>query len=184
MHKGLKIGKLYTFRNTLLSLAFPFSPSWSFLSQSFCTRFSLNTSIKPSTKLKSIDTGKGLSKISKFNNQRSIKVKQNHETNSQTTSLYTHDSNLVDNCIFSYLMISPAGYTIRNFRLISELLESFCDTIKADKSLYIKRKILYRDILKNNIIITDPKEAHGFMSMLLDGNLAKEISSGQSKAQY
>lgn len=74
MCKGLKFGKLYTFRNTPLSLASPFTPSRSLLSQLFSPRFSLNTAVKPPTKPKSIDTDKSLSKISRFNSQSSVKV--------------------------------------------------------------------------------------------------------------
>lgn len=177
MREGLKFGKPYAFRNTPLSLASPFSPSRSLLSQSFGPRFSLDTAVKPPTKRKSVDAGGGSSKISKSNSR-------DHETNSQTTSLYTHDGSSFDNRIFSCLVISPAGRTIRNFRSIPELLEALRDAIKAHRSLYTKGKILHRDISENNIIITDPKEADGFTGMLIDGDLAKEIGSGRSGARH
>jgi Fungal protein kinase len=45
-------------------------------------------------------------------------------------------------------------------------------------------KILYRDISKNNIIVTDPKEAGGFVNILIDLDLTKELSSGLSGARY
>jgi len=53
--------------------------------------------------------------------------------------------------------LSPAGRVISDFISIKELLKAFQSAIKAHKSLYIKGKILHRDISSNNIIITDQK---------------------------
>ena len=58
---------------------------------------------------------------------------------SQMTSLYTHDESSFDNRIFRYVVISPAGRTIRDFRSIRELLEAIRDAIKAHRSLYTDR---------------------------------------------
>ena len=41
-----------------------------------------------------------------------------------------------------------------------------------------------RDISENNIIVTDPGEAGGFAGMLIDLDLAKELSSGPSGARH
>ena len=81
-------------------------------------------------------------------------------------------------------MISSDGYTIWDFGLIPKLLEAFYNAIKAYKSLYIKGKILYRDISENNIIITDPKEVDSFTGILIDMNFAKEIGISQSGAWH
>ncbi|KAF7511422.1 hypothetical protein GJ744_004611 [Endocarpon pusillum] len=76
------------------------------------------------------------------------------------------------NRIFSCLVISPAGRTIKEFGSIEELLASLRDAIKAHQSLLSNAKILHRDISENNIIITYPKTAGGFTGMLIDLDLA------------
>ena len=43
--------------------------------------------------------------------------------------------------------------------------------------LYTFKKILYRNILKNNIIITNLKKTDGFTEILIDLNLDKAIGS-------
>lgn len=153
------------FKNTPLSLASPFSQSHSLLSQSYGQQFSLGTAIKPPTKRKSVDAGGSSTKRSKSNSHSSNRVKLDHETNSQTTSLYTHNDSSFDNHIFSCPVISPAGRTIRDFRSIPELLEALRNAIRAHRSLYTKGTILQRDISQNNIIIIDLKEAGGFMGI-------------------
>ena len=85
-----------------MSLASPLSQSQSPLSQSFGQHFSLGTAIKPPTKRKSVDAGGSSSKRSKSNSHSSNRVKRDHETNSQTTSLYTHNDSLFDNHFFFF----------------------------------------------------------------------------------
>ncbi|KAH8742393.1 kinase-like domain-containing protein [Diaporthe sp. PMI_573] len=58
------------------------------------------------------------------------------------------------------------------------------DAIKAHRSLYVKGKILHRDISSNNIIITNPEMADGFKGMLIDLDLAKVRDSGPSGARH
>ena len=184
MREGLTFGKPYPFRNTTLSPASSFSQSQLLLSQSFVQLPGLGTAREPPKKRKSINAGGSLSKRSRSNSQSPKKAKRKNEVYSQTTSLYTHDDSSFNNRIFRCLIISPAGRAIRNFRSIPELLEALRDAIKAHRSLYIKGKILHRDISENNIIITDPKEANNFMSILIDKDLAKEIGSGRSGARH
>jgi hypothetical protein len=184
MREGLKFEKPHVFRNTKLSLASSFSQSQSLFSQSHGQLFSLGTAGEPPKKRKSIEAEGSSFKRSRSNSQSSDKVKRDKEINSQTTSLFTHDDGSFDNRIFGCLVISPAGRAIRDFRSISELLKALRDAIKAHRSLYIKGKILHRDISENNIIITDPKEADGFTGMLIDEDLAKEIGSGRSGARH
>lgn len=50
------------------------------------------------------------------------------------------------------------------------------------KSLYMEGNILHRDISKNTIIITDPKEANGFTGMLIDTEYDKKNDSERSDA--
>ncbi|PVH92748.1 serine/threonine-protein kinase Sgk2 [Periconia macrospinosa] len=99
-------------------------------------------------------------------------------------SLYTPGEDLWENRIYSCLVVSPAGRVISEFRTIEELLESERDAIKVHRSLYVKGKILHRDISSNNIIITDPETANGFKGMLIDLDLAKVRDSGPSGARH
>ena len=99
-------------------------------------------------------------------------------------SLYTPGEDLWENRIYSCLIVSPAGRVISEFRTIKELLESERDAIKAHRSLYVKGRILHRDISPNNIIITNPETANGFKGMLIDLDLAKVRDSGPSGARH
>lgn len=81
-------------------------------------------------------------------------------------------------------VISPAGRALYDFWSTPELLKALHDAIKAHKSLFIKGKVLHRNILENNIIIADTKEAYGFTGILIDANLGKEIGSGRSGARH
>ncbi len=182
MREGLKFGKPYAFRNTTLSPASSFSQSQSLLSQSFGL-YGLGTTGELPKKRKSVNAGGSPSKRSRSNSQSPDKAKRDKEVNSQTTSLYTHDDSSFDNRIFCCLVISPAGRALRDFRSIPELLKALRDAVKAHKSLYMKGKILHRDISENNIIITDPKEANGFRGMLIDAEYGKENGSGRSGAR-
>ena len=182
MREGLKFGKPYAFRNTTLSPASSFSQSQSLLSQSFGL-YGLGTTGELPKKRKSVNAGGSPSKRSRSNSQSPDKAKRDKEANSQTTSLYTHDDSSFDNRIFCCLVISPAGRALRDFRSIPELLKALRDAVKAHKSLYMKGKILHRDISENNIIITDPKEANGFRGMLIDAEYGKENGSGRSGAR-
>lgn len=99
-------------------------------------------------------------------------------------SLYIPGEDLWENRIFFCLVVSPAGRVISEFRTIKELLESKRDAIIAHRSLYVKGKILHRDISSNNIIITNPATANGFKGMLIDLDLAKIRDSGPSGARH
>jgi hypothetical protein len=76
------------------------------------------------------------------------------------------------NRLFSSLVISPAGRTIKEFGSVKEVLTALCDAIKAHRSLLTKAKLLHRDISENNIIITDPKTADDFTGILINLDLA------------
>ena len=184
MRERLKFEKPYAFRNTVLSFAFFFSQSQSFLSQSFDQRFSLNTAEKSSKKRKSVDVEESSFKKSKFNSQNADKIKRNKKINNQTTSFYIHDDSSFDNRIFDCLMISSAGRAIRDFWSILKLLKILHDAIKAHKSLYTKRKILHKNISKNNIIITNSKKTDDFKSMLIDEYFVKKIDNDRSDARH
>lgn len=67
---------------------------------------------------------------------------------------------------------------------IRELLIVFRDTIKTYRSLYLKRNILYKNVSKNNIIITNSNEIDSFTEILIDLNLAKVLDSERSNARH
>ncbi|KAG5964262.1 hypothetical protein E4U56_002338 [Claviceps arundinis] len=96
--------------------------------------------------------------------------------------LDTPGEKLWENKIFSCLVISPAGREISDFRSIKELLECERDAIRAHRSLYLKGKILHRDISPHNIIITRPATADGFKGMLIDLDMACTRGSDQDVA--
>ncbi|MCJ1349377.1 hypothetical protein MMC31_007617 [Peltigera leucophlebia] len=128
------------------------------------------------------------SKKSKSSGQNSS-LNQEHQAtelvkDAGTISLYDSGTEAFDNRLLGCLAISPAGRALSDFRTIEELLTAFRDSIKAHSSLYLKGKILHRDISENNIIITDPKKANGFTGMLIDVDLAKEIGSGRTGARH
>ncbi|KAI4592130.1 hypothetical protein KJ359_011505 [Pestalotiopsis sp. 9143b] len=127
------------------------------------------------------------SKKRRSNSQNSFpatKVNDPPSIDNTTPSLYVPGEDLWENRIYSCLVISPAGRVISEFRTINELLESTRDAIKAHQSLYVKGKILHRDISSNNIIITKPETADGFKGMLIDLDLAKVRDSGPSGARH
>ncbi|KEF50786.1 uncharacterized protein A1O9_13160, partial [Exophiala aquamarina CBS 119918] len=99
------------------------------------------------------------------------------------TSLLAPDNDTYDNRIFSCLVICPAGRAIHSYESPLELLGALRDAITAHRSLYLEGKVLHRDISENNIIITDPKRNDGFMGMLIDSDLAKELGSGRTGAR-
>ena len=98
--------------------------------------------------------------------------------------MYEPSGAVYDNRRFGYLSILPAGRALDNFTTLSELLTALRDAIKAHRSLYLVGEILHRDISENNIIITDPRRAHGFTRMLTDLDLANQVGSGRSGARH
>ena len=184
MRERLTFEKSSAFRNIMLSSAFFFSQSQSFLSRSFNKLNDLEITEKLSKKRKSVDAEKISFKRSRFNSQSSDKVKRKNEINNQTTSLYTHDHSSFDNRIFRCLIISPADRAFRDFQSKLKLLKTLRNAIKTHRFLYIKEKILHRDISKNNVIITESKKVDDFREMLIDENFVKKIGSGRSDARH
>lgn len=184
MREGLKFENPYAFRNTSLSPTSSFPTSQSLLSKSFEHLGGLGTTEELPRKRKSVDAGGSTSKRSRSNSQSSEEAGRRNEASSKMTSLYAHDDGSFENRTFSCSVIYPAGRALRDFQSILELLEALRCAIKAHMSLYMAGKILHRDISENNIIITDPKEAKGFMGMLIDAELGNESGSGRSGARH
>ena len=130
---------------------------------------------------------KSQDEIARTSKRRSSSPKAvTHRSSDQAKpSLYTSDrSEPYENRILCCLVISPAGRVVSDFNYIEELLEALRDAIKAHRSLYLKGRILHRDISSNNIIITKVKEPGAFKGMLIDLDLAKERESGPSGARH
>ncbi|KAG5931507.1 hypothetical protein E4U60_006045 [Claviceps pazoutovae] len=98
--------------------------------------------------------------------------------------LNTPGQKLWENKTFSCLVISPAGREINDFRNIKELLECERDAVRAHRSLYLKGKILHRDISPHNIIITRSATADDFKGMLIDLDMACTRESDQDGALH
>ena len=62
-----------------------------------------------------------------------------------------------------------------NFQSVSELLRAIRNTIKVYRYLFLDGKILYRDVLESNIVITDPKENDGLLGILIDLELSTVV---------
>ena len=99
-------------------------------------------------------------------------------------SLMVPEDGSFENQIFCYLVVSPPGWAISEFRSIKGLLEMFHDAIKGHKSPHQDRKTLHRDVSKNSIIITDAETERDSREMLIDLDLAKELDSSPSGARY
>ena len=79
--------------------------------------------------------------------------------------------------MFRCLAISPAGRSLDDFKDVPELLRALRDAMRAYQCLFVDGKTLYRDISKNNIIITDPERTDGFSGMLIDMDLATKLDT-------
>ncbi|KAJ0141576.1 Uncharacterized protein HZ326_15564 [Fusarium oxysporum f. sp. albedinis] len=60
-----------------------------------------------------------------------------------------------DAITLSYIVPSPFGHPVKEYRTVLEVLECLRDTIKALRSLYLDAKILDQDISDNNILISN-----------------------------
>lgn len=177
LRDGLTFPPPHRFRNTSPSALTPFLKSQPqvTLSRSFEAFQSLGISQTSLGKRKSIDRGPQASKRSKSDSQPSKlreEYEAKHNSQDEDPSQRNAQAEVYKNRIFSCLVISPAGRTIKEFRSIKELLTALRDAIKAHRYLLSKAKILHRDISENNIIITDPETADNFSGMLIDLDLA------------
>ena len=64
------------------------------------------------------------------------------------------------------------------------MLIALRNTIKAHRSLYLKKNILYKNVLKNNIIIINLDEIDNFSEILIDLNFAKVLDSERNNVQH
>lgn len=99
-------------------------------------------------------------------------------------SLFIKTNSLFNNYILYYLVISLVDQVFSKFKTILKLLEVLHNVIKVYQFLYINKNILYRNILENNIIITNLEKINSFKSMLIDLDFIKEVSSEYSNVYY
>ncbi|KAG6093686.1 hypothetical protein E4U30_004094 [Claviceps sp. LM220 group G6] len=89
-----------------------------------------------------------------------------------------------DDRVLRVLAVTPLGRPLDEFESILELLECLHDAIKVHRSLYMESVILHGDISVNNIIMTEPAKADGYKGMLIDFDLAHDITKGPSGARF
>ncbi|KAG6230615.1 hypothetical protein E4U34_000091 [Claviceps purpurea] len=89
-----------------------------------------------------------------------------------------------DDRVLHVLAVTPLGRPLDEFGSILELLECLRDAIKAHRSLYMESGILHRDISINNIIVTEPAKADGYKGMLIDLDLARDITKDPSGQRH
>lgn len=197
LREGLDFKKVYQFRSMAPSTSSSFTQSQPQLqlSQSFTELRGLSIakgSSSGSSKKRKQSTQSAAKplKLSRSSNLRLDSAAEGNEVafsveETQKASLYATDGEEpFENRVLRCLAISPAGRAICKFDSLKELLLALRDAIKAHRSLYIKGKILHRDISENNIIITDPKINNGYSGMLIDLDLAKELGSGPTGARH
>ncbi len=194
LRKGLTFTKPYSFRFASPNSSLLSSQSPSGIPQSLGAfgKFSIDEVVHGKRKSDDDATAK-LPKKSRSNSQRSklsqeYEVHQEHKAlqpiGKEQVSLYASNNGSFENRLFGCLVISPAGRALEEFKSIPELLTVLRDAIKAHRSLLCDGEILHRDISENNIIITNPKQADGFVGMLIDLDLAKVLNSERSGARH
>lgn len=99
-------------------------------------------------------------------------------------SLAGRESKEYGNQIHCCLVVSPARRPLHAYTSVRELLEALRDAVAGHKSLLKDGKILYRDVSKNNIIITDAAKEQDPKGRLIDLDLAKELDSVPSGASH
>ena len=193
LRSGLTFPSPHQFRGGTASAATSFSQTE--LGRSFGPMRNLSVSEAP-PKRKSTEDESGSQKRSRANSQKS-KLSQQYEAEQASktsqrqeaeqaskTSLYESDDSTYANRNFGCLAVSPSGQGLLEFNSIEELLSVLRDAIKGHRSLLEKGQILHRDISENNIIITKPEEADGFVGVLIDEDLAKELGSKRCGARH
>jgi hypothetical protein len=81
------------------------------------------------------------------------------------------------NRTFSCVATTPLGRPIQKFRSIHELLEVFCDLVKALRSLYLDGRIIHRDIAIKNVVITSQHSVDSPKGVLIDFDQALDLDN-------
>ena len=78
---------------------------------------------------------------------------------------------------FSCVATTPLGRPIRQFTSVRELLEVLCDLVRALQSLYVKARILHRDVAMKNLIITHQHSVSSPKGVLIDLNCSLDLDN-------
>lgn len=188
LRKGLTFTKRYRFRDVAGSFSISMSQSQA-PSQSV-SRLNGLSIVSNDNKRQSVDEGSRSAKRPRSESRFSKEAREEKNISytvqepQGTSLLLQQEQELYSNRILRAMAISPAGRSIRQFKSPLEIVATLYDAIKVHESLFIKAKILHRDISENNIIIAEPKKADGFKGMLIDLDLAKEVGQGPSGARH
>lgn len=171
---GLKIWKQRDLGHTVYEKSAEYFQS-SFTSRSTQQLESLSVS---GSKRKAGERAESPPKRSRSNSQRSQLSREIQATGHERASASTMPppGSPQRNRILTCLAITPAGRPLQEFTSVQEVLKAFRDTIRAHQELFMDRKILHRDISHGNIILTDPEQADGCSGMLIDYDLAVQVS--------
>jgi hypothetical protein len=77
-----------------------------------------------------------------------------------------------------------AGQPLHTYIFVRELLKALRDAIIGHRSLLNNKKILYKNISKNNIIFTDFTTKKALKRRLINLDLAKKLDSILNKASH
>jgi thiamine kinase-like enzyme len=81
------------------------------------------------------------------------------------------------NRTLSCIVTTPVGRPIREYTSILELLEVLRDLVKALQSLYVKARILHRDVAIKNLIIAPQQSPDSPKGILIDFNAALDLDN-------
>lgn len=81
-------------------------------------------------------------------------------------------------------MVLLAGQPLHTYIFVRELLKALRDAIIGHRSLLNNKKILYKNISKNNIIFTDFTTKKALKRRLINLDLAKKLDSILNKASH
>ncbi|KAK5080411.1 hypothetical protein LTR05_008660 [Lithohypha guttulata] len=175
LRSGLRIKKLRDLGHIVYEKSVD-SAQLSFTSQSTQQLESLSVS---GVKRKAVHRDESPPKRSRSNSQRSHLSQEVHPADGVDHAASTMPPPHSPRCnrVLTCLAIEPAGRPLQDFSSVCEVLQAFRDTIKAHRELFTKRHILHRDVSHGNIILTDPEQADGCSGMLIDYDLAVQVSS-------
>jgi hypothetical protein len=145
LRDGLTLLDSHRFRSTSCdaSISFSESRSQATLSRSFGAFQSLEISRSRLEKWKSTDKEAKESKRSRSNSRLSRlreEYEARHGSNEEAATQQNSQNGSYKNRLFSCLVISPAGRTIKEFGSVKVVLTALCDAIKVHRSLLTRHK--------------------------------------------
>ena len=130
---------------------------------------------------KAIDSTANLRRGFQFGPYRRFLTRQHDTEEADASGIVKHTEETIkafEDRIFTCAIISPAGRPLSTFQTRLELLQVLRDAVKAHRSLFQVAKILHQDISANNIIITDPQRKGDPNGILIDLDVAMNLTIG------